>query len=63
MLTMDEHEDCQCDHVPAGGAVVLHDVEGPGHVTVAVVTAEVVHPPAVDVGRLAHTSVVGGGTS
>ena len=63
MLTMDEHEDCQCDHVPPGGAVVLHDDEGPGHMTVAVVTAEVVHPPAVDLTGLAHCSVVSGGSS
>ena len=60
---MDQHEECEGDHVPPGGAVVLHDVESPGHVTVTVITAEVVHPPGVNIRRLAHGSVVGRGAS
>ena len=38
-LTMDQHEESEGDHVPPGGAVILHAVESPGHVTVAVITA------------------------
>ena len=60
---MDQHEECEGDHVPAGGAVVLHDVEGPGHVAVAVVAAQVVHPTTVQIGRLSHSSVIGSGAS
>ena len=60
---MDQHEESEGDHVPPGGAVILHAVESPGHVTVAVITAEIVHPPGVKVGRLSHCSVVGSGAS
>ena len=49
VFTVDQHEEGETDHVPPGGAVVLHAVEGPGHVAVAVVAAEVVHPPRVNV--------------
>ena len=45
---MDQHQDGQSDHVPASAVLVAHDVEGPGHVGVAVVTAEVVHPALHD---------------
>ena len=46
---MDQHEESEGDHVPPGGAVILHGVEGPGDVAVAVITAEVVHPPGVNI--------------
>ena len=53
----EEHAGGDGDHVPVGAAAVLHDVEGRGHVAVAVVAAEVVHPSAVDVGRLRDSGV------
>ena len=44
VLAMDQHQDGQSDHVPAGAVLVTHDVQGPGHVGMTVVTEEVVHP-------------------
>ena len=49
VFPVDQHEEGETDHVPPGRAVVLHAVEGPRHVAVAVVAAEVVHPPGVNV--------------
>ena len=54
-----QHQDGECDHVPPGAVLVAHDVQGPGHVRVTVVTAEVVHPALVDLRGLRHSSVIG----
>ena len=62
-LTVYQHEYSESDHVPASAAVVLHHVDGPGDVAVAVVTAQVVHPLTVDIRGLADRSVVGLGAT
>jgi len=43
-----EHQKTELDHVPVVPALVLHDVQGPGNVTVTVVATKVVHALSVD---------------
>ena len=57
---MDQHQEGEGDHVPPGAVLVAHDVQGPGHVGVAVVAAEVVHPALVNLRGLRHGSVIRG---
>merc|ERR1719186_540057 len=45
---LEQHQETEGDHVPPLALVIKHDVEGPGHVTVAVVTAQVVHSMTVN---------------
>lgn len=40
VLAVEQGEEAEVNHVPRGAAVVVHQVQGQGHVGVAVVTAE-----------------------
>ena len=42
IFAMDHHKETELDHVPAGTAIVVHQVESHGYMRVAVITAEVV---------------------
>ena len=58
IFAMDQHQYCQCDHVPSGAVLVSHDVECTCHVTVAIVTTQVVHPTLVNLRRLRHRPII-----
>ena len=49
---LEKDQETQIDHVPVVFSLVLHNVQGPGHVAVTVVAKEVVHPMPVDPIRL-----------
>lgn len=42
VLPVEQAEEAERHHVPVGAVVVAHQVQGQGHVRVAVVTAEIV---------------------
>jgi hypothetical protein len=53
----EEDHEAEDKHVPVGLSAVAHDVEGLGHVAVAVITEEIVNPVAVDLGGLGDAHV------
>ena len=56
-LSFEENPKAEHYHVPVALALIVHDVQGLGHMTVAVITEEVVDSMAVDLGSLCNTQV------
>jgi hypothetical protein len=59
----EEDHEAQDKHVPVCLALVVHDVECLCHVTVAVITEDVVNAVTVDLGSVSHAHVPTGGTA
>ena len=56
-LSFEENPKAEDNHVPVALALIVHDVQGLGHVTVAVITEEVVDSMAIDLRSLCNTLV------
>ena len=56
-LCLEEDHKAEDEHIPVVLAIVLHYVEGFGHMTVAIITEQIMNAMAVNLGGFSDTKV------